>query len=239
MTHRLLLTCTLTLMLMTGAVAAEGSGNIITESREVADFNCISLSGTGRVIIDQGEEESLTIVAEDNIMPYVEVEVRDRTLHLGFHPDKSPTDTRSTKPVTFKVGMREILGLAVSGPGRIHAPAITTEALDAAVSGPGKIAISSCTANRLAVDISGSGCVAVAGETPIETVNISGSGRYVAPELESETTTVVVTGTGCATVCTHDNLTATVTGTGEVAYYGSPIVAQVMEGSGRLTQLGR
>ncbi|HWL48440.1 MAG TPA: DUF2807 domain-containing protein, partial [Acidimicrobiia bacterium] len=71
-------TVVLVLMLLSALVASscivgvEGSGNVITESREVSDFNEIVLGGSGRVMVEVTGTESLTIEAEDNIMPLLE-----------------------------------------------------------------------------------------------------------------------------------------------------------------------
>ena len=46
----------------------DGSGNIVTESREVRGFDRVNLSGFGEVIIEVGDEESLTISTDDNII---------------------------------------------------------------------------------------------------------------------------------------------------------------------------
>ncbi|OGO16907.1 MAG: hypothetical protein A2Z14_01960 [Chloroflexi bacterium RBG_16_48_8] len=53
----------------------QGSRNIITEARDVGGFNRIELEGMGKVILTQGEEESLTIEADDNLMEYITTEV--------------------------------------------------------------------------------------------------------------------------------------------------------------------
>ena len=48
-----------------------GSGNVITESRTVAGFNAVELSGIGTLIIEQSDRESLEITAEDNLMRHI------------------------------------------------------------------------------------------------------------------------------------------------------------------------
>ena len=49
----------------------KGSGKLITESREVREFDRIVLNGSGEVVITQGDEESLSVETDDNIMPYI------------------------------------------------------------------------------------------------------------------------------------------------------------------------
>ena len=47
-----------------------GSGNITSESRDVSDFNEVGLEGVGTLTIEQTGSETLTIEADDNIIPY-------------------------------------------------------------------------------------------------------------------------------------------------------------------------
>ncbi len=56
--------------------AINGSGNIITQSIDVSNFDRVSLEGSGDVYIEQGQTESLTIEADDNIQPLLETKVR-------------------------------------------------------------------------------------------------------------------------------------------------------------------
>jgi len=58
-----------------GKVTIHGSGNIIDENRDVNNFYGLSILGSGRVIMEQGTEESLRIEADDNLLPYLETEV--------------------------------------------------------------------------------------------------------------------------------------------------------------------
>src|SRR5512134_3419247 len=49
-----------------------GSGNVITQTREVGDFDKVSFSSFGELTIQQGESESLSIEAEDNVLAEIE-----------------------------------------------------------------------------------------------------------------------------------------------------------------------
>src|SRR5262245_44045700 len=50
----------------------DGSGTPKTETRAVKDFTAISFSGVGKVIIEQTGTESLSVTADDNILPLLE-----------------------------------------------------------------------------------------------------------------------------------------------------------------------
>jgi len=84
----------LTLFLVVGAcsiVGERGSGTMATETRDVSGFDEIDLGGSGRVLIAVTGTESLTIEAEDNILPLLTTEVRNGRLELGAKQSISPT----------------------------------------------------------------------------------------------------------------------------------------------------
>ncbi len=65
------------------AKTVKGSGNIIKDSRSVAGFDKVSISGSGFLLITQGDEESLAIECDDNIASYIRSSVKDGTLNIG------------------------------------------------------------------------------------------------------------------------------------------------------------
>ncbi len=54
-----------------------GSGTAKTETRPVAGFTSIELAGTGDVQVKQTGTESLTVTADDNLLPLLTTEVVD------------------------------------------------------------------------------------------------------------------------------------------------------------------
>ena len=61
-----------------------GSCDLETEERDVSGFDEIYFSGMGNLVIEQGDEESLIIEADDNIIDLIETEVRGGELHIKF-----------------------------------------------------------------------------------------------------------------------------------------------------------
>ena len=88
MPKRLLLSLIVIFPLVLGACdtlrVIEGSGDVVTETRAVSGFDRVILGGIGELTLIQGEEESLEIEAEDNILPQITTEVRDGTLTISF-----------------------------------------------------------------------------------------------------------------------------------------------------------
>ena len=196
---------------VTACSATAGSGQLATQSRQVSGFTSVELTGVGELSIDQTGTESLTVSAEDNLLPLLTSRVDGDTLILGKKPN---TRIVTTKPITYTVTMRDITGLAVSGSGTINAPKLSTAALR--------------------VEISGSGVITTAGTTNDQNLEISGSGRYLADGLTSKTTTAEISGSGTANVVASETLDVKISGSGTLTYSGSPQISQTVSGSGRL-----
>lgn len=223
-----------------GLRVIQGSGNVVTETRPVSNFDSIVLSGSGEVIITQGGSESLTIETDDNVMEHVKAEVEGGTLKLGLVTGR-PTgvNIQSTSRLVFYVGVDDLSGLDTSGSGEIEADRIKTGNLDLSVSGSGAIQIADLIANEVKADISGSGEIGLVGEADAQDVNVSGSGIYQAGEVCSAEVNVSVSGSGNATVCATESLDASVSGSGTIDYYGNPLSTNTSEsGSGSVNNLG-
>ena len=218
-----------------GARTIRGSGNLLTESRSVKDFDRVNLHGCGQVVITQGGDESLVVETDDNIMPHVRTVVKDRTLDLDFDPKhKNVSPTR----LQFTLNVKDLVGLKISGSGDMMAASLDTDRLDVRVSGSGNVGIDSLTAKNTRVRISGSGNAELAGEVTGQNVGISGSGKYVAQDLHSETVKAKISGSGSATVWVTESLNARISGSGVMNYYGKPKVRSKISGSGGIKSQG-
>src|SRR5215469_3189161 len=106
-----------------GFSSVVGSGNVVSEKREARDFDQITLTGVGAVIVTQTGEESLTIEAEDNILPLLTSEVRDHELVLGA---ESGSSISPRAKIRFIVTVDHLHGLRISGAGDIQLERVTT-----------------------------------------------------------------------------------------------------------------
>lgn len=212
-----------------------GSGDLITETRQVSNFDSIVLNGSGDVIITQGGSESLTIETDDNVMGHVTAEVEGRTLKLGFKPG---VNIISYTRLVFNVGVDDLTGLSISGSGDIESDMLETDRLDAKISGSGDIQIADLTTGEVNAEISGSGEIDLVGDIAAQDVRISGSGNYLAGDVCSGSVRVSISGSGDATVCATETLDANISGSGSVNYYGRPSVNSSSSGSGDINYLG-
>src|SRR5262245_59068665 len=134
--------------------AVSGSGAVTTETRPVSDFKAITLSGSGRLVVEQGEAESLTITADDNLLPLLTSEVKDGQLALGV---KKGSSIRTSKEIVYKVTARSLEEVNVSGSGSVELKGLKGE--------------------QLRFELSGSGGLTAAGEVDRFDLRTSGSGK--------------------------------------------------------------
>jgi hypothetical protein len=212
-----------------------GSGKVITEQREVSGFDKVVIAGSGTAQITLGEKESLSIEAEDNVMPRIESRVENGVLTLS---QKSGTNISLTKPIRYTVTMIDITGLEITGSGTINVDGLDASIVSLVISGSGDINISGFDGDSINANITGSGNIMLSGDVADQVVGISGSGKYRAADLHSGTAVVDVGGSGEADLWVDTTLDITIGGSGDVSYYGNPILTQSIGGSGSVEGLG-
>ncbi|NHZ72242.1 MAG: DUF2807 domain-containing protein [Aquificales bacterium] len=218
-----------------GFRTVRGSGTLITESRNVSNFDHVELSGSGNVIVTQGEAESLTVETDDNIMQYINTGVRDGTLYMGFDEQISSV---SFTQLTFTLTVKELVDVTTSGSWDVTVASLDTNRLDVNVDGSGDVTIDALTTEIVGVRIDGSSKVDVAGGTTRQDIIIDGSGEYRAGDLYSETADIIISGSGEATVWVTESLAVDASGSSNISYYGSPSVSSSITGSGQVERLG-
>ncbi len=210
-----------------------GSGNIITEERDVSDFSRVHLSGTGDLIISQGDEESLVIEADDNVIPLIETDVFGGELTIRFKRGYSFVPNSSMK---FYLTVKELDKISLSGAGSISGENFEAEELEFEISGAGDIDFD-INAETVEVYLSGAGDISLSGEVERQKIRLSGAGKYDGEDLESKLCDITVSGVGDATVNVSEELDVNISGIGNVNYIGSPRVEQKISGLGKITSI--
>ncbi len=237
---RIFLTVLLLILLLPGCSGPgiiTGSGNVVTDSRSVSGFSRVILSGAGDMALTQGDSESLTVEAEDNLLPYIKTEVANGTLTIS--QDAGPGRAiRTTKPIKYYLTVKDLSALTLSGSGGISATRLNLTTLELSLSGSGNVQLAGLALTTLTAGLSGSGNADLSGQANDQQVTISGSGEYRAGNLDTNQAQVQVSGSGTATVWARNTLEVTISGSGSVGYYGSPDVTRAITGSGKVNSLG-
>ena len=213
---RLFLCLAVSVTLLAGCgfvTGTRGSGNVISENRNVSGFDTISLEGAGQLIVDQSGDEALTITADDNLLPLLTSEVVGSKLVLGV---KGHEGVDPTKTIVYKVNAKNLVGLSIAGSGTVEAKRVHTESLK--------------------VDIAGSADTTVSGTSDRQDISVAGSGKYLAGEFKTKATSINIAGSGDAVLAASDSLNVTIAGSGSIKYIGDPKITQNVMGSGSISK---
>ena len=221
-----------------GALAVTAPEEPVTEpeggeSRDVSDFQAVSLQGVGTLVLTQGETESLTIEAEPKVLRRIETVVDGGTLII--RPERS---FNTDEPITYRLTFRQLNAIELAGAGQVEAQQLDADQLRLLVSGSGAISIADLTANTLDVQGSGNMRAELAGTVDTQTVVIGGASQYNAGDLASRVATVSAEAAARATVRVSEQLDAQASGTARIEYIGDPDVSESVSGVGQVTNVG-
>ena len=218
-----------------GIKVVKGSGDITREDRSVSGFDSIEFSGFGRLLVSQGDEETLSIEVDDNLLQYINTEVVGNTLMIDFDDNVL---LRPADSIIFRLSVIDLKSIDVSGAGSFEVGELAADTLDVTMSGAGKIDIDSIEAAELRVVVNGAGSIDIAGTVDTQEIDVSGVGDFNALDLESEQARVNISGAGDADLWVHEVLSITISGAGSVSYYGDPEVSQSVSGLGSVKSRG-
>ncbi len=214
-----------------------GSGNMTTDTRPLASFHGVELGLPGDMEITLGNTESITIEAEENIMPLIETEVRGGILNVGLVPG---ANIQPTKPIKYKLTSKSFDQLTTDSVGSIKAPTISAENFKAVINSSGNIELGGLNSKSVNVEIKSIGNVKIGeGEVTNQTVTISSSGSYLSPDLKCATATVTIDSSGDAILWVTDKIDVVINSSGSVRYYGDPKVKSEVNSSGSVQPLGQ
>jgi hypothetical protein len=164
----------------------------------VAAFKSVELAGSNNVVIRVGEQQSVVVKADDNLLDRVTTEVRSGQLVIANTPGGFTTKS----PMSVEIGVPTMDALMLSGSGNIVVDGIEAESLKVTLPGSGTLT-GSGTAKRL-------------------DVTVSGSGTMQLTQLVANDVRALVGGSGSIFITATNSLDASVTGSGAILYAGSP-----------------
>ena len=213
------------------------------ETRSVAPFHRIEVSGTADVTLVQGDAESVEMEVPAG-HAIVDAAVRDGTLVVAGR-DRSRSflelfgSGAKHRSPRITIRFRSLDAIALSGAVRLDAGALRTDSLRIAASGGSSLRIDELDATRLRVSGSGALDARISGRVVDESVAISGAGAYRADRLHADHASVDVSGVGNVVLYADKTLNATISGAGSIEYLGNPEVSQHVSGIGRVRRRDR
>lgn len=223
----------------------EGSGTPVTETRTVAAFDGIALSGSLDLVVRQGAQQSVQVQADDNLLPLLETVVEPArnggsTLKVrwkreggwGGSWNSGWNRVQPRTKVLVTVVVPTLTSVAVAGSGDVRVETLNTPSFQLSLSGSGDARLQGLNTEDLSVRVSGSGDVAGQGSATRLKISIAGSGDVRLAEMRSDEVSVSIAGSGDAAVNAQKALSVSIAGSGDVSYTGEPQVKSSVAGSG-------
>lgn len=206
----------------------EGNGIVETEFRRASGFDAVSSSGDFDVTIVPGDEYSVEITAESNLLSYIETDVVGNTLKIRTRGMYSLRDHRT---IEIYITTPVLNGVALSGSGIIKTGSFLSDDFRVTLSGSGDID-TQISSETLKANVSGSGSIFIEGDTFESEFVISGSGKIKSYDLEQNVCQATISGSGDMYVNVSEAIDAHISGSGRVYYINYPVVHTSISGSG-------
>jgi hypothetical protein len=219
-----------------GGVA--GSGNVVSETRTVSGINALEVDYPSDVIIQQGEVESVTVEAEDNLMPQLSTQVVNGSLVIRNTESDWSKRVNPSKGLRVSITVKELQAVQFSSAGSLEIHGLAMDQLDIQISGICDVTITDLDADVLNYQLSGLGSSTAAGVAERLNLQLSGLGDFNAGDLAVQRADAQISGAGSATLWVSEQLDARISGAGSLNYYGDPAVTQQITGAGSVNDKG-
>lgn len=168
---------------------------MIIEARSVSGINAVELDTQGTLTVTQGDSESLSIEAEDNLLPLLTSEIYNGTLELGI---KSGNRISATKPIRYTLTVKDLSAIAVNGSGSITvSDFVTDQALRIEGNGSGGLSFARLKTGDPRITLSGSGSLSINSlETGKAALQVNGSGSIDLTNLQAQSLAAGLSGHG-------------------------------------------
>ena len=206
-----------------------GNGNVTTETRTTKDYDAVSSAGNFDVKLVKGNEGKITLKGEENLLKYIEIEVKRGALKIKV---KKGVNLRMTRKMVVTVPYQDIDKVSLAGSGDVsNSGTIKSEDFKVSLAGSGDVDLTVDT-QSIKSSIAGSGNIKLHGTTTKLACSIAGSGDINAYDLSSKTTSVSVAGSGNVKTTVSENIKARIAGSGSIYYKGRPKIDSRSNGSG-------
>jgi len=185
-----------------------GNGRVRTEERPIATFAHLDAGGAFEIEWQNGSP-ALQIATDENLLPYIETDVSDDTLHLRTREHVWPTR-----------GIKVVISSPTRTGGRIK--------------GAVKLTVKQLSGSTFALESKGASEVSLDGNIDRLLVDMTGASQLAADGLQAKTAEISTTGAGDAEVTVSDALNVVITGAGKVSYSGNPTIKKQITGAGSI-----
>ena len=181
----------------------KGSGNLVSRKVNISEFDKVLVEDVvGHVDIEIGKSWSISVVADDNIMPLLEFEQNSGKYALRIYFRDNPDNSRYIEDTHVKI--------SITMP---EASVITNDS-------NAKISVKNIVGRYLKLLNEENGNIEASGKVDLLDVFSAGNGNVKAGSLDAKTAIIRAKGNGDVVVRATENITAKTSGNGDVRNLG-------------------
>lgn len=209
----------------------KGSGNVVSEERNVSGFDKVAINAGMNLYLEQGTKEYLKIEAEDNIIRNISTEVKNGKLVIKY--ENLVGGISAGEPVNIYLTVIDLKELDASSGAVIDSKEIKADSLkiDISSGASGEMIL---IANSADVSLSSGSTLKLSGTVQSQKVNLSSGVEYRAPDLVSKNAEIDVSSGASAKVSVSENLNVNISSGGSVEYSGTPAIVSSISSGGSL-----
>ncbi len=194
-----------------------GNNKVVTKERNAENFTGIRVSTGIDVYLKQGNNETISVEADENLHEYILTEVRDGVLHVY-----TEVNIRKAERKRVYVTMKEVNSVRTSSAGDVIGETpIKCDKLELSASSAGNIKLD-VNAKEIEVDISSSGDITLTGEADMLEADLSSAGDLNAYDLKVREADISASSAGNAEINVSEKITARASSAGDINYQGNP-----------------
>ena len=181
-----------------GNAQVKGNGNLASEMRELSKFKAIEIAiGYDKIIVNCGEEPSLHISGDENILPLITTRISKGILRIE---SDSTFETKADSEIIINVkSLKEFT-----------------------FDGVGETVIQNVNSEKFTCNINGVGSCELNGKVESFYVSVNGVGSVNARQLIADDVVANLNGVGSVKLYAKNSLNASVNGIGGLTYFGNP-----------------
>jgi hypothetical protein len=207
-----------------------GSGNVVSITSDSSGFDQVVISDAFRVSIRQGEDFSVVIRVDDNLVDDVEVSQVGRRLTLGLRPDLSRGVRRAT--LEADITMPVLAALEASGASRVALSGfVSQEDLEMVASGA-SVVTGDIQAGSATMTASGASDISLVGSGEDLVLEVTGASSADLAEFPVSDVRAVLEAASTAVVNASGTLDVEASGASHLTYVGDPTVGSVQTSAG-------
>jgi len=203
-----------------------GNKKVVTSEREAGNFTGLRVSSGVDVFLKQGNNESITVEADENLHEYIITEIKGDVLNVY-----TDANIRQAERKRVYVTMNKIRSLKTSSAGDLFGETpVKGDFIELAASSAGNMKLE-IYAREISLNISSSGDMTLSGETDVLDADLSSAGDLNAFELQVKEADVSASSAGDADINVTERITARASSAGDINYRGNPKYVNVHSSS--------